>query len=636
MDADIPIGQNTVRLKFKGQYMSIRIWAIDPDRNNAYTPFDIGACVPDSCSEDDIRRYMTYGEKSVVPIEVYNGKQWNNIWADSGAIAMICIILVFVLIALIATVFDMAYVQRMIEASKTQETIHKSMRVASTHAKINKAFEAPEEKANYYSDKGEVSNGDAKGRDMDKKNLADQVYTTLEMTHIGSNGVSKPEPLPSKPPKYEPSIGTRLLVSFSVYTNMSRLLSFDAPPGAYLCLNAIRFLSMCWIILGHTFQLGITITPVTNPTLNPTDWFANKYTSLFEYKALTHMQLAVDSFFLLSGCLIAISFLKAMARQGGTVTCRQMALYYFHRYWRLTPVYMILVGFMATLYMYTGSGPLWPREFPDAVNCKKSWWWHLLYINNFYNYGTQSCMGWSWYLANDMQFYIISPVIFIFLYKVPVVGFIISGILFVGNIVSIVTLHLVGQASFEMDYIKPYSRIGAYIVGVWLGYILWKNKGKAVLSWWVSLLGWVLSLGLIFAMVYGDWRCPSCTKIPAWLQIMFLSIQRQGTAIGVAWIIYACITGNGGFINTLLSWRGWIPLSRLCYTGYLIHPMINYYYNFSRMQQQYMRVWPEMVVAFGGVLTLTIGFSIVVTLLFEIPMLGIEKVIIPPPAKKKN
>ncbi|CAH1801611.1 unnamed protein product, partial [Owenia fusiformis] len=73
MDADIPIGQDTVRLKFKGQYMSIRIWAIDPGRNNAYTPFDIGACVPDSCSEDDIRRYMTYGEKSVVPIEVYNG-----------------------------------------------------------------------------------------------------------------------------------------------------------------------------------------------------------------------------------------------------------------------------------------------------------------------------------------------------------------------------------------------------------------------------------------------------------------------------------------------------------------------------------------------------------------------------------
>ena len=36
-----------------------------------------------------------------------------------------------------------------------------------------------------------------------------------------------------------------------------------------------------------------------------------------------------------------------------------------------------------------------------------------------------------------------------------------------------------------------------------------------------------------------------------------------------------------GYVNTLLSWPGIIPLSRLTYAAYLVHPIILFYYNFS-------------------------------------------------------
>lgn len=37
-----------------------------------------------------------------------------------------------------------------------------------------------------------------------------------------------------------------------------------------------------------------------------------------------------------------------------------------------------------------------------------------------------------------------------------------------------------------------------------------------------------------------------------------------------------------GFINTFLSWKGFIPLSKLTYTTYLIHPILIMYYVYSR------------------------------------------------------
>ena len=53
---------------------------------------------------------------------------------------------------------------------------------------------------------------------------------------------------------------------------------------------------------------------------------------------------------------------------------------------RLTPVYMILLGIWASLFVYIGDGPLWPYVGPihtQMENCKYNWWTNLLYVNNF-------------------------------------------------------------------------------------------------------------------------------------------------------------------------------------------------------------------------------------------------------------
>ena len=60
-------------------------------------------------------------------------------------------------------------------------------------------------------------------------------------------------------------VGTirKYVLAFSVRANGSRILSVDHPPtdGSTLpALHGIRFLSMSWVILGHTYFFGIYMT----------------------------------------------------------------------------------------------------------------------------------------------------------------------------------------------------------------------------------------------------------------------------------------------------------------------------------------------------------------------------------------
>ena len=55
-------------------------------------------------------------------------------------------------------------------------------------------------------------------------------------------------------------------------------------------------------------------------------------------------------------------------------------------------------------------------------SCPEGWWTNLLYINNLYSgpdpqsgpaLNKFGCLGYTWYLANDTQFYVLSPILLI-------------------------------------------------------------------------------------------------------------------------------------------------------------------------------------------------------------------------------
>lgn len=62
--------------------------------------------------------------------------------------------------------------------------------------------------------------------------------------------------------------------------------------------------------------------------------------------------------------------------------------------------------------------------------------------------------------------------------------------------------------------------------------------------------------------------------------ILYYIIFHIGWGVALAWISIACCCGYGGLIKSGLSYRGLLPLSRLTYCAYLVHPTIMMYTSF--------------------------------------------------------
>lgn len=65
---------------------------------------------------------------------------------------------------------------------------------------------------------------------------------------------------------------------------------------------------------------------------------------------------------------------------------------------------------------------------------------------------------------------------------------------------------------------------------------------------------------------------------------LLVSTIRSIWAISIAWIIFMCQTGEFKLMNKLLSSRYWMPIGKLGFTLYLVHPVLQY--NFTASQDQ--------------------------------------------------
>ena len=72
---------------------------------------------------------------------------------------------------------------------------------------------------------------------------------------------------------------------------------------------------------------------------------------------------------------------------------------------RLTPAYAVVLAVFSTVIVYMGTGPYWYSFESAASVCRRDAWTNLLYINNLVGH---ECMGETWYLGMDMQFFVFS------------------------------------------------------------------------------------------------------------------------------------------------------------------------------------------------------------------------------------
>ncbi|XP_060066014.1 nose resistant to fluoxetine protein 6-like [Ylistrum balloti] len=583
--------------EFRGKYCSVNFPLVkssatqSPVALGIKAGINIGVCMPSSCSGQDVSNLInSVFSVTVDSINIGNASldagqticQEYDLKLDTKAIVVTVISSIFLAFLVIATLYDLVCIQW------------------------------PKDKLKEY----EALNG------------------MPAFTHkIGANdGETQPLLGAHNPGDEEtPGMLVKVLMAFSMYSNARKILNTHQGPGSITCINGVRFLSMSWVLLGHTFAFGIG---VADNLLTFLPAFMKRWTAHVILNALV----SVDSFFTISGLLLSYLVLKEMKKKNGKLN---WGMFYFHRFWRLTPPYMLLMMVYVPLFRYMFQGPDWLQGGTEKNFCADTWWTNLLYINNLVH-KSDMCMAWSWYLANDMQFFVVSPLMIAPLFFVPTIGIIVCMVFLLANMIISGVISrtedmppsmlggggtLAGtQAYFNDYYIVPYCRIGTYVVGIITGYILYKTECRCRINRYVNLLCWALAAAVACSVVYGLYNPINGHPLSLDVSALYNATHKIAWGACLCWMIFACATGNGGYVNTILSWKAFIPLSRLTYCGYLIHPIIMFAFYFSHQTTIHFDNF-TLIMIFLGILCLTFMSAFVLSLAFEAPFMGLEKVI---------
>jgi len=209
-----------------------------------------------------------------------------------------------------------------------------------------------------------------------------------------------------------------VLQCFSLTENLSTLCALEQRFPKTAALEGMRVLSMQWVIIGHTLLILIE-----NNVDNPNHMLQSVVTK-FAYQPLVNATVSVDTFFVISGFLLAyvsMRKLRKMAAKNPSASTYVGAIFLFtiHRWLRLVPVLGVVMLASAELVQSVGNGPLWTGAAVGHF-CREYWWTNLLFINNLYpSELSDECVGQSWYLANDMQFFILGVIALITFVAVP-------------------------------------------------------------------------------------------------------------------------------------------------------------------------------------------------------------------------
>ena len=367
--------------------------------------------------------------------------------------------------------------------------------------------------------------------------------------------------------------------SFSFKNNLKKLFEVSDKGDTDLkVLNGIRVLSICWVILGHSFMVvGFPLSNVLTALNTLDSWY---------FAIIPGSFFSVDVFFFMAGFL---TFYLLTAKMHPKKGWTNFPMVYFHRWFRLITPAGFTILLTVFIFEHFGTHPDFPVGWEN--NCGKHWWSSLLFINTLVPWDTNTmCISWFWYLANDFQFFLISPIIIFAYCKNKYIGYILILLLMTGNfIVNMVITHkydLGIQITFDnqsdfynLVYMRPWNRFAPYGVGGIIGFMYFEYKkdqkyereghsdyqpGLATkifqapknnhfVTYGSLLAGLFLTTFFVFIMYdffrHQLWINPWSTTA----NMLFNAFSRAFFVIGLALIIYPTFTNRLTWIKSFLS-----------------------------------------------------------------------------------
>ncbi|KAJ8731684.1 hypothetical protein PYW07_004848 [Mythimna separata] len=381
--------------------------------------------------------------------------------------------------------------------------------------------------------------------------------------------------------KRESSRVNPMFVSFSVYTNTRRFLTFKSTPGALECVDGIRAISMMWVVVGHTYCM--TLLGFVHNVSDTVDWISS-----FSATWINSAPITVDTFFMLSGVLAVYTVIGKITRMRFIKTIH---LFYLNRLLRMFPLLATLVLLQASLFNHVSDGPYWLNQAHAAENCRTYWWAALLHIQNYVN-PLEICLAQTWYLSVDMQLYIICPIILVFMFgRERIAWCALTGIVLLSLLSSSLYSFMNDysaalanpkrimqfQSYVQRYYLNTLARAPPFFVGMIYGYLLYLCKDKKIrISKLNVIILWFISFAMMAFCIFTIYPVMQLEHTAQVFDNFLNAYMRAIWAIGLGWVIFACVHGYGGPINWFLSLQIWKLPARLSYAVYLVHLPIIY------------------------------------------------------------
>ncbi len=594
-----------------------------------------GMCLPSECNADDIRTALNItneglsssGQSLAVDWEDSTCEHTKQQSLNTGAVIMVAVCCLLVFLVAAGSIADRMRHHRNKINTKRKKVLSSTKRMSASMQTLNGQQRVKIALPRSASSSCILTTGQTNELGQDKT--------------ANSNATQQPHSGTIKRSRHRVK-ALDFLIAFSLFKNVPAIFSTHVTSSAITCLQGIRSLSMVWLVLHHTV-LWMFIQQVPNNAVNAEDYLLSQVPSM----TLTNGFFVIDSFVFFSGLLVSYLTLRTMKRTNGRFP---ILVYYFHRLLRILPAYSFVLFFYWLLQSSLGNGPVWYRYIGPGrevyENCEKYWWTNFLFINNLYPWKLrEACFRWSWFLANDMQFYIVAPLMIVPLYYskalggVIVTAFLAASFVVTGTLTGHFDLNLNLFLSFidalvdpekpnavDFLYIKPWTRMPPFLVGILLGYVLFKGYRLRLSKAWndaVHAAFWIIAVFFCTVTLYGvysTWHGRPFSKAE---NILYAMLTPLTWSLGIALIVYACNNGYGWLANKFLSLKLWIPLSRLTFLVYLINPIILITFYASIRETVFITNTTIMVY---GLATVVLSFvaALVVAACVEFPFSNLE------------
>ncbi|KAL6435758.1 hypothetical protein ACFW04_005567 [Cataglyphis niger] len=177
-----------------------------------------------------------------------------------------------------------------------------------------------------------------------------------------------------------------------------------------------------------------------------------RFTFDFLLQILSNIIISVDTYFFSSGFLVAYLYLKDKIGKKNSKSIKykkklnEFFIHIIKRFIRLTPAYMMMIGIVQLNSAWYDKNSQFYLTHRLYETCTKYSWRNLLYINNLFDIDSM-CTIWSWYLANDMQYFIIATALLI----LSTVYFYIAAVILAALLIS--SIVLTGYISYIYEFV---------------------------------------------------------------------------------------------------------------------------------------------------------------------------------------